>query len=229
MTDLTPPDQSARTATGCPERMAPDTRGLWDMAGPAQRGSRERGQTPRRASSARSVGAVSTVGRGSAATTRKRSASSTEAPPEKTRPQTRSTYRSLVTRGFAPDEAASLTAFLVRDPDRGRPLVAPPGQRVVVPPSDGPGGPLRILRRRSDPAPLITHPPRSSDEALFRQAIDQVEAAPNLLPAPLRRSPGPASLHTADGRSTLGTIRRCAPSSRSSPTSGRPRPPSAAG
>ena len=112
MTDLTAPDQSARTATGCPERMAPDTRGLWDMAGPAQRGSRERGQTPRRASSARSVGAVSTVGRGSAATTRKRSASSTEAPPEKTRPQTRSTYRSLVTRGFAPDEAASLTAFL---------------------------------------------------------------------------------------------------------------------
>jgi len=92
--------------------MAPDTRGLWDMAGPAQRGSRERGQTPRRASSARSVGAVSTVGRGSAATTRKRSASSTEAPPETTRPQTRSTYRSLVTRGFAPDEAATLTAFL---------------------------------------------------------------------------------------------------------------------
>ena len=112
MTDLTAPDQSARTATGCPERMAPDTRGLWDMAGPAQRGSRERGQTPRRASSARSVGAVSTVGRGSAATTRERSASSTEAPPEPTRPQTRSTYRSLVTRGFAPDEAASLTAFL---------------------------------------------------------------------------------------------------------------------
>ena len=82
------------------------------MAGPAQRGSRERGETPRRASSARSVGGVSTVGRGSAATTRKRSAITTEAPAETTRLQTRSTYRSLVTRGFAPDEAATLTAFL---------------------------------------------------------------------------------------------------------------------
>jgi len=82
------------------------------MAGPAQRGSRERGETPRRASSARSVGAVSKVGRGSAATTPKRSARSTTAPAETTRLVTRSTYRSLVTRGFAADEAATLTAFM---------------------------------------------------------------------------------------------------------------------
>jgi hypothetical protein len=82
------------------------------MAGPAQRGSRERGVTPRRASSARSVGAVSTVGRGSAATTRKRSASSAAAPAETTPLVTRSTYRSLVSRGLAPDEAATLTAFM---------------------------------------------------------------------------------------------------------------------
>jgi hypothetical protein len=54
---------------------------------------------------------VSTVGRGSA-TTRKRSASPTEIPAETTRPQTHSTYRNLVTRGFAPEEAATLTAFL---------------------------------------------------------------------------------------------------------------------
>ena len=105
-------DQHARTAPDVPERGSNDTRGLWDMAGPAQRGSRERGETPRRASSARSVGAVSTVGRGSAATTRKRSARSTAPQPETTRLLTRSTYRSLVTRGFAPDEAATLTAFL---------------------------------------------------------------------------------------------------------------------
>ena len=55
---------------------------------------------------------MSTVGRGSAATTRKRSAGRTQAPVETTRLQPRSTYRSLVTRGFAPDEAATLTAFL---------------------------------------------------------------------------------------------------------------------
>ena len=55
---------------------------------------------------------VSTVGRGSAATTRKHSASPTAIPAETTRPQTHSTYRNLVTRGFAPEEAATLTAFL---------------------------------------------------------------------------------------------------------------------
>ena len=82
------------------------------MAGPAQRGSRERGVTPRRASSAQSGGAVSTVGRGSAATTRRRSATSTQTSPETTRLLTRSTYRNLVSRGLAPDEAATLTAFM---------------------------------------------------------------------------------------------------------------------
>ena len=82
------------------------------MAGPAQRGSRERGETPHRASSARSGGAVSTVGRGSAATTRTRSARSTTAPVATIPLVTRSTYRNLVIRGLAPDEAATLTAFM---------------------------------------------------------------------------------------------------------------------
>lgn len=82
------------------------------MAGPAQRSSRERGRSPRRASSARSVGAVSTVERGSADTTPVRSAISTPAPDETTRLVTRSTYRNLVTRGLAPEEAATLTAFM---------------------------------------------------------------------------------------------------------------------
>ena len=82
------------------------------MAGQVQRGSRERGRSPRRASSARAHGAVSTVVRGSAATTRARSASSKPDRAETTGLVTRSTYRSLVTRGLAPDEAATLTAFM---------------------------------------------------------------------------------------------------------------------
>ena len=69
------------------------------MAGPAQRGSRERGETSRRASSARSAGAMATVRRGSADSAGTRAA-------------TASTYRGLVTRGLAPEEAATLTAFM---------------------------------------------------------------------------------------------------------------------
>jgi hypothetical protein len=82
------------------------------MAGPAQRGSRERGRSTRRASSGRSVAAASTGGRGFAATTLKPSVTSMPGPDETTRLVTRSTYRNLVTRGLAPDEAATLTAFM---------------------------------------------------------------------------------------------------------------------
>jgi hypothetical protein len=46
------------------------------------------------------------------ATTQPRSASSTAAQDETTRLVTRSTYRTLVARGLAPDEAATLTAFM---------------------------------------------------------------------------------------------------------------------
>lgn len=105
-------DQHARTAPDVPERGSNDTRGLWDMAGPAQRGSRARGRSPHRASSARSVAAVSTAGPGSAATTLEPSASSTAEPGGTNHLVTRSTYRTLVTRGLAPDEAATLTAFM---------------------------------------------------------------------------------------------------------------------
>jgi hypothetical protein len=58
------------------------------------------------------VAAASTAGPGSAATTQRRSASSTPGPDETTQLVTRSTYRHLVSRGLAPDEAATLTAFM---------------------------------------------------------------------------------------------------------------------
>jgi hypothetical protein len=82
------------------------------MDGPAQRGTRGRGRSPRHASSARLVAAASTVGPGSAATTRQPSVTRTPAPDETTELVTRSTYRMLVSRGLAPDEAATLTAFM---------------------------------------------------------------------------------------------------------------------
>lgn len=82
------------------------------MDGPAQRGSRGRGRSPRPASSARLAAAASTVGPGSAATTPRRSAGPTPAPDETTQLVTRSTYRHLVSRGLAPNEAATLTAFM---------------------------------------------------------------------------------------------------------------------
>jgi hypothetical protein len=58
------------------------------------------------------VAAASTVGPGSAATTPRRSADPTPTPDETTQLVTRSTYRLLVSRGLAPDEAATLTAFM---------------------------------------------------------------------------------------------------------------------
>jgi hypothetical protein len=82
------------------------------MAGPVQRGSRERGRSHRRASSALSAGPASSAGRGSAATILERSASPAPVRDETTQLVTRSTFRHLVSRGLAPDEAANLTAFL---------------------------------------------------------------------------------------------------------------------
>ncbi len=52
------------------------------------------------------------AGPGSAATTLAPSESSMAEPGGTNRLVTRSTYRSLVTRGLAPDEAATLTAFM---------------------------------------------------------------------------------------------------------------------
>jgi len=82
------------------------------MDGPAQRGSRGRGRSPRHASSAPLVAAASTVGSGSAAANPTTSPAPQPARDETAQLVTRSTYRLLVSRGLAPDEAATLTAFL---------------------------------------------------------------------------------------------------------------------
>jgi hypothetical protein len=58
------------------------------------------------------VAAASTVAPGSAATTAPPSRAATAAPDGMVQLETRSTYRLLVSRGLAPDEAATLTAFM---------------------------------------------------------------------------------------------------------------------
>ncbi|HEX2470885.1 MAG TPA: hypothetical protein VHK05_09865 [Candidatus Limnocylindrales bacterium] len=58
------------------------------------------------------VEAASTVAPGSAATTALPSRAATPAPGGMAQLETRSTYRLLVGRGLAPDEAATLTAFM---------------------------------------------------------------------------------------------------------------------
>ena len=95
------------------------------MAGQPQRGSRGRGRSHRPDSSGPSAtlppayaggpGGDSTSGRRSRPTTRQPSPASNA----QTRPTdpadglvTRTTFRLLLTKGFAPDEAANLTAFL---------------------------------------------------------------------------------------------------------------------
>jgi len=77
------------------------------MAGQARRGIRRHGPSFR-AGSSRARVAGSEVGSGSRTTI-------TSAPPAReatSREATRVTYRSLLLRGLAPDEAANLTAFL---------------------------------------------------------------------------------------------------------------------
>ena len=77
------------------------------MAGQARRGAQGQ-RSSRGASSWPVLAAVSAAGSGSATAT-----SSPPASPEAT-PElpTRSTYRSLIIRGLAPDEAANLTAWM---------------------------------------------------------------------------------------------------------------------
>ncbi|HET9757942.1 MAG TPA: hypothetical protein VFP66_15670 [Candidatus Limnocylindrales bacterium] len=60
----------------------------------------------------RLLGAGSTVGAGSAAAKPTPSPAPSPVRDETVQPETRSTYRLLVSRGLAPDEAATLTAFL---------------------------------------------------------------------------------------------------------------------
>jgi hypothetical protein len=74
------------------------------MAGQARRGTRGHGRSFRAASS-RSV-ALATADASAPA------ARSSSQAPRTIRPGTRATYRTLLLRGLAPDEAANLTAFL---------------------------------------------------------------------------------------------------------------------
>jgi len=75
------------------------------MAGQARRGTRGAGRSSRAVSSSAKVAAASEVGSGS------HIARSTPASSPST-VQTRATYRGLLLRGLAPDEAANLTAYL---------------------------------------------------------------------------------------------------------------------
>ena len=74
------------------------------MAGQARRGTRGHGR-PSRGVSWPVVAAASAVASGSAVTI----STATESA---SRPATRATYRSLLLKGLAPEEAANLTAFL---------------------------------------------------------------------------------------------------------------------
>ena len=74
------------------------------MAGQARRSTRRRGR-PSRADSWPVLAVASAAVSGSTGTT-----SSPSVPT--TRPETRATYRSLLLKGMAPEEAANLTAFL---------------------------------------------------------------------------------------------------------------------
>lgn len=80
------------------------------MAGQARRGTRARGQSSRGDFSWRVLAAASAGASGSATATPSTAATS----PIRATPSVspRSTYRNLIIRGMAPDEAASLTAFL---------------------------------------------------------------------------------------------------------------------
>ena len=77
------------------------------MAGQARHGARGRGRSSR-AASWPLVAAVSAVGSGSAIA----STSSAVSPEPTAELPTRATYRNLIIRGLAPDEAANLTAWL---------------------------------------------------------------------------------------------------------------------
>ena len=77
------------------------------MAGQARRGARDTGRSSRAVSSVPVIAAASAVASGSATVI------SRPANPEPTPDlPTRATYRNLLMRGLAPDEAANLTAYL---------------------------------------------------------------------------------------------------------------------
>src|SRR3954451_21418275 len=81
------------------------------MAGPARRGERGAGRSFRAASSWPLIAAASAVASGSDIVTSTPSAPAAT-PASSPEMQTRATYRNLILRGLAPDEAANLTAYL---------------------------------------------------------------------------------------------------------------------
>jgi hypothetical protein len=78
------------------------------MAGQARREHRAQGRSPRGDSSWAVSATPSADESGSAIATTTEPAS----PPSTAEPRTRSTYRNLLMRGLAPDEAANVTAYL---------------------------------------------------------------------------------------------------------------------
>ena len=78
------------------------------MAGQARRGTRGQGRSSRDASSWPVLAAASAAVSGSATAT----SNAPQAPASKPGLATRQTYRNLLLKGMAPDEAANLTAFL---------------------------------------------------------------------------------------------------------------------
>ena len=76
------------------------------MAGQSQRGTRGR-RRPSRGVSSTVLAAASAAGSGSVATTVSKPRNTVA-----TRPETRATYRMLILRGLAPEEAANLTAYV---------------------------------------------------------------------------------------------------------------------
>ena len=78
------------------------------MAGRERRGTRAQGRFPRVASSWPALAAASAVASGSATDTSITAVSTSTS----TTLATRSTYRTLIMRGMAPEEAANLTAFM---------------------------------------------------------------------------------------------------------------------
>jgi hypothetical protein len=82
------------------------------MDGPAGRGSRGRGRSTRSAATTRLGPSAATSGSRAIVPTRQAAQARPGIPDETTQLVTRSTYRLLMSRGLAPDEAANLTAFM---------------------------------------------------------------------------------------------------------------------
>ena len=89
-------------------------------------------------------------------------------------------------RGLTPGEAASLTAFMCGMPD-GRPaLVAHADQPPAVPAAALPAGPFRDRRSGTGSGPTDPRSSRPRRRIPPPARATSVEAAPSLLPAPLR-------------------------------------------